>query len=63
MLQTFENISKFQDRQKRIAYTAITRAKTTLSVYHSEDMPGYIESAFASIQMKKKVEIRDAFGN
>jgi len=31
--------------QKRLAYTAVTRAKTSLSVYHEGHLPGYLDAA------------------
>ncbi|WP_292529932.1 ATP-binding domain-containing protein [Methylocystis sp.] len=31
--------------QKRLAYTAVTRAKTALSVYHDAHLPGYLDAA------------------
>jgi DNA helicase IV len=31
--------------QKRLAYTAVTRAKTALSVYHHNHLPGYLDAA------------------
>lgn len=36
--------------QKRLAFTAITRAKSSLSIYHDDLMPGYLNSAVASVQ-------------
>lgn len=36
--------------QKRLAFTAVTRAKSSLSIYHEESMPGYLNSAVASVQ-------------
>jgi len=35
--------------QINICFTAITRAKTSLAVYHYGSMPGYLESAFAQV--------------
>lgn len=31
--------------QRNLAYTAVTRAKTSLEVYHSAPLPGYLDSA------------------
>lgn len=39
------NISKLGSKQKRVAYTSITRAKTTLRVYYFGKIPGYLEEA------------------
>lgn len=30
--------------QRKMSYTAVTRCKTSLSVYHDKDLPGYFES-------------------
>jgi DNA helicase IV len=35
----------FRDRQKRMAYTAITRAKTSLNLYAIDPLPGYLRQA------------------
>jgi len=40
-----EYLSSFRDKQKRMAYTAITRAKTSLTVYRVAPLPGYLEQA------------------
>jgi superfamily I DNA/RNA helicase len=44
-----EGIRRFA-AQRRMMFTAITRAKTSLSIYYSGDIPGYLESAFASVK-------------
>lgn len=41
-------LKKFQ-HQRRLAYTAVTRAKTSLSLYHGADMPPFLGSAVASL--------------
>lgn len=33
--------------QKRLAFTAVTRAKSALAVYHSDKLPGYLDAALA----------------
>ena len=35
---------------KNLAYTAITRAKTALDVYHEEDMPRFLSQALAGVE-------------
>jgi superfamily I DNA and RNA helicase len=35
----------FRDRQKRMSYTAITRAKTSLDLYSVDPLPGYLAQA------------------
>ncbi len=44
-----ENINRFRDRQKKLVFTGITRAKTALNFYYNNIMPGYLESAFATV--------------
>lgn len=38
-----DQIGRFKGKQRRLAYTAVTRAKTSLSVYHDHGLPGYLE--------------------
>lgn len=40
-----EYLPSFRDKQKRITYTALTRAKTSLTIYSTEPIPGYLEQA------------------
>jgi DNA helicase IV len=35
---------------RNIAYTAVTRAKTSLSIYHSNPIPAYLDSALMSVR-------------
>jgi len=44
----FEFIKKFA-KQRNMAFTAITRVKTSLSVYHSGGLPGYFEQAYVNM--------------
>lgn len=37
-----------------LAFTAVTRAKTSLSVYHVEDLPGYLEGSLELLRPPKK---------
>lgn len=43
-------IKKFKDAQKRLAFTAVTRAKTSLGIYHQKDLPGYLERGLVAIE-------------
>ncbi|KAF0221906.1 MAG: hypothetical protein FD174_237 [Geobacteraceae bacterium] len=43
-----EYLKKFQ-HQRNMAYTAVTRAKTSLSIYHSDTLPGYFQGALNSL--------------
>lgn len=45
-------LKKFTTYQRRIAYTAITRAKTTLHIYHCDDLPGFIQKGLAQLSAK-----------
>lgn len=40
-----EHVSRTGDTQKRLSFTSVTRAKTSLSVYHLRPLPGYLEQA------------------
>jgi superfamily I DNA/RNA helicase len=44
-----EGIKRFAT-QRRMTFTAITRAKTALSIYYSDDLPGYLESALVAVK-------------
>jgi superfamily I DNA/RNA helicase len=44
-----EGIKRFAT-QRRMMFTAITRAKTSLSIYYSDDLPGYLESALVALK-------------
>lgn len=45
-LLAMDTIKKFA-LQKKIAYTAVTRAKTSLAIYHEGTLPGYLEKGLA----------------
>jgi superfamily I DNA/RNA helicase len=48
---------------RRMAFTAVTRAKTALSVYHCGDLHGYFESALQSVKpVPKPPSLDDLFG-
>jgi superfamily I DNA/RNA helicase len=40
-----EGFPSFRDKQKRMSYTAITRAKTSLHLYSVDPLPGYLTQA------------------
>lgn len=51
--------------QRNIIFTASTRAKTSLSIYHSSSLPGYVEGALVAADMPgadPAVAIEDVFG-
>jgi superfamily I DNA/RNA helicase len=41
--------SSFFRNNRRMTFTAVTRAKTALSIYHSNDLYGYLEAALQSL--------------
>jgi superfamily I DNA/RNA helicase len=56
-----ENAKKFQ-HQRNLLYTAVTRAKTSLSLYHEDPIPGYLESAWAKMTpVEKPPHIKQLF--
>lgn len=52
-LALMQHIHRLRENQKRIAYTAITRAKTTVSVYFTGKIPGYLEQAQVAVESPK----------
>jgi superfamily I DNA/RNA helicase len=44
-----EHVKSFRAEQKRLAYTGVTRAKTSLVVYYHNNLPGYFDAALNSI--------------
>jgi len=56
-------ISKFRGEQKRLAFTAITRAKTSLDLYYAKRLPDYITGAIDAMRPPAKPpKVGDAFG-
>jgi len=47
-----ESVKDFRSSQKKLAFTACTRAKTSLNVYHSGNLPPYFEQAFANLEAR-----------
>jgi superfamily I DNA/RNA helicase len=61
-LGLMQHLHKLGPNQKRIAYTAITRAKTTVSIYFTGKMPGYLEQAQVAVEAPKpKPPLGDLF--
>lgn len=60
-----EGVARVGAGQKRLAYTAVTRAKTALSIYHERHLPGYLGSAVARFRSRqgRRSDIGAAFGN
>ena len=58
-----DGLSKFRDRERRMAFTGVTRAKTTLSVYHSGGIPPFLKSAIAATSPRTgKPNLKDLMG-
>jgi superfamily I DNA/RNA helicase len=58
-----EGIKKHGPMQRNVAYTAVTRAKTSLSLYHEANLPPFLEAAVAQVNpLAKKPRLRDVFG-
>ncbi len=45
--------------QRNLAFTAVTRAKTSLSVYHSGALPGYLETALTAAEPRPALPTLD----
>jgi DNA helicase IV len=61
-LMAADKLKKFP-RQRNLTYTAVTRAKTTLVVYHSDGLAGYFEKGLKACEITKQVEpnLKDLF--
>ncbi|MEH7846427.1 MULTISPECIES: ATP-binding domain-containing protein [Rhizobium] len=44
-----EMISRFRDLQKNLAFTGVTRAKTSLRIYYDKSIPGYLEKGILAL--------------
>lgn len=56
-------ISKFRGEQKRLAFTAITRAKTSLDLYYEQRLPDYLIGAIDAMRPPAKPpKVGDTFG-
>ncbi|MFN3657130.1 MAG: UvrD-helicase domain-containing protein [Pseudolabrys sp.] len=45
-----DHVKKFRGRDRKLVYTAVTRAKTSLSIYSDGSLPGYLEQAVLSAE-------------
>lgn len=58
-----EHVSLFRRQQIKLAFTTITRCKTSLIVCHTGNLPGYLENALRVIEPKPEIpDITDVFG-
>ena len=61
-LAAMESLKRFR-LQRNVAFTAVTRAKTSLSIYHTGSMPGFLEAALQTLEpLPALPKIADAFG-
>ena len=58
-------VTRFRGEQKRLAYTGVTRAKISLTVYHAKELPPYFDSAFNDLRpvSSDRPDIGIAFGD
>jgi len=55
--------SSFFENNRRLTFTAVTRAKTALSVYYCDGLHGYFEAALQSVKpVPKPPSLEDLFG-
>jgi superfamily I DNA/RNA helicase len=57
-----DQIKRFPN-QRNLAYMAVTRAKTSLSIYYSGSLPSFLDGAIEGIQPPSKLpQVKDVFG-
>jgi DNA helicase IV len=56
-----ETMAKFQEHERRVTFTAVTRAKTSLTVYHHEPLHAFFAAALAK-PSAQKVTVKKLFG-
>lgn len=57
-----DNLSRMGAVQRRLLFTGVTRAKTTLSLYWNTSIPGYLQSALLALDPPKPVTKQNIFG-
>ncbi|MGK3995652.1 UvrD-helicase domain-containing protein [Sorangium sp. So ce1024] len=62
-LPFIEHVSRMRETQKKLVFTSVTRAKTSLTIYHVAPLPGYIEQAREKISPPPKTptKVSDLF--
>jgi superfamily I DNA/RNA helicase len=56
-------LSRFASRQRYLAFTAVTRAKTSLSIYFKDALPGFFEKAIQTLKpLPDLPKLKDVFG-
>lgn len=58
---SIEKCKAHRERQWNVAYTGITRAKTSLSLYPTGRIPGHFETAIASLEEQREPSLEDLF--
>lgn len=62
-LAGLEYLARMGGAQRRLAFTGITRAKTALTLYYNNSIPGYLESGLRAIEpVKKAITKANIFG-
>lgn len=60
-IAALDRVKRF-NKQRNMCFTAVTRAKTVLCVYHIKELPGYFEQAYANMQRPPALpKIEDLF--
>lgn len=58
-----EKIASLREHQKRVSYTAVTRAKSSLTLYYQGALPAFLAKAISSINGKNpRVPLENIFG-
>jgi len=61
-LASIESVRRFP-YERNIVFTAITRAKTSLSLYHTKPLPGYLRQSLSSLEPLPPLPVtRELFG-
>ncbi len=59
----FDSLKKYKKLNRNLTYTAVTRAKTSLNIYHCGNLYGYFVDAFEQINpIPYKPTVEDIFG-
>lgn len=54
-------LAEFREHERRVAFTAVTRAKTALAIYHDQPLHAFFASALAKPNTEK-IAIKNLFG-
>jgi superfamily I DNA/RNA helicase len=58
-----EYVKNFRDRQRKMAYTGVTRGKTALTIYNENGLPQFFEGALAATAPRPQPpSVEDLFG-